>query len=99
MLERPAVRDDRSAVGSPGEGCALSDSLFESIASPEELKVLDGDQLAALATEVRTRLVETVARTGGHLAPNLGVVELTIGLLRALDTPRDRIIWDVGHQS
>jgi 1-deoxy-D-xylulose-5-phosphate synthase len=85
---------------SPAKDAKLSDgSLLDSISSPEELKVLDGDQLAELASELRTRLVETVARTGGHLAPNLGVVELTIGLLRALDTPRDRIIWDVGHQS
>lgn len=73
--------------------------MLDTIASPEDLKLLDGDQLTALADELRQRLIETVASTGGHLAPNLGVVELTLGLLRALDTPRDRIIWDVGHQS
>lgn len=77
----------------------LSDSVLDTIKNPNELKVLGGDELERLAADVRDRLVTTVARTGGHLAPNLGVVELTIGLLRALDTPKDRVIWDVGHQS
>ncbi|HEX9093288.1 MAG TPA: 1-deoxy-D-xylulose-5-phosphate synthase [Coriobacteriia bacterium] len=76
-----------------------ADSILEGIATPEDLKGLDGDQLTTLAAEIRERLVSTVAATGGHLAPNLGVVELTIGLLRSLDTPADRVIWDVGHQS
>jgi 1-deoxy-D-xylulose-5-phosphate synthase len=76
-----------------------AEGILNSIASPEVLKDLDGDQLTALAGEIRDRLVETVAKTGGHLAPNLGVVELTIGMLRALETPRDRVIWDVGHQA
>src|SRR5512136_1278586 len=76
-----------------------TDNILDSVASPEDLKGLDGDQLEQLSGEIRTRLIDTVASTGGHLAPNLGVVELTIGLLRALDTPRDRVIWDVGHQS
>jgi 1-deoxy-D-xylulose-5-phosphate synthase len=77
----------------------LSDSVLDTIKNPDELKALDGDDLRRLAADVRDRLVSTVAKTGGHLAPNLGVVELTIGLLRALDTPKDRVIWDVGHQS
>jgi 1-deoxy-D-xylulose-5-phosphate synthase len=55
--------------------------------------------LSTLAAEIRDRLVTTVSDTGGHLAPNLGVVELTLGLVRALDLPRDRVIFDVGHQS
>jgi 1-deoxy-D-xylulose-5-phosphate synthase len=75
------------------------DPILDSIQSPDDLKVLDGERLDALAEEIRVRLVQTVAKTGGHLAPNLGVVELTIGILRALDTPKDRVIWDVGHQS
>jgi 1-deoxy-D-xylulose-5-phosphate synthase len=77
----------------------VSDSVLNSIDTPEALKGLGGAELERLAAEIRERLVTTVARTGGHLAPNLGVVELTIGLLRALDTPHDRVIWDVGHQS
>ncbi len=74
-------------------------TILDTITSPDVLKSMDGGQLEALAAELRKRLVETVAVTGGHLAPNLGVVELTLGLLRALDTPRDRVIWDVGHQA
>ena len=77
----------------------MSERILDSIDTPEDLKPLGSAQLDALAKEIRTCLVTTVAETGGHLAPNLGVVELTIGLLRALDTPRDRVIWDVGHQS
>jgi 1-deoxy-D-xylulose-5-phosphate synthase len=77
----------------------VSDRILDTISTPEDLKPLSGAQLRALSVEIRERLVSTVAETGGHLAPNLGVVELTIGLLRALDTPRDRVIWDVGHQA
>ncbi len=78
---------------------AVSDPILDTISTPEDLKPLGGAQLRTLAAEIRERLVSTVAVTGGHLAPNLGVVELTIGILRALDTPRDRVIWDVGHQA
>ena len=76
----------------------MTDPILDTILTPDDLKPLSGAQLSALSAEIRERLVTTVAATGGHLAPNLGVVELTIGLLRALETPRDRIIWDVGHQ-
>src|ERR1035437_1308361 len=67
--------------------------------SPDALKALEPEQLATLAYEIRQQLIETVAANGGHLAPNLGVVELTLGLVRALDVPKDRVIWDVGHQA
>jgi 1-deoxy-D-xylulose-5-phosphate synthase len=78
----------------------LSDEhVLAHIRTPEDLKPLDGDQLDALAADIRRTLIETVSVTGGHLAPNLGVVELTLGLLRALDVPRDKVIFDVGHQS
>src|ERR1700747_2787914 len=56
-------------------------------------------ELATLAAEIREFLVDAVARTGGHLGPNLGVVELTIALHRVFDSPRDRIVWDTGHQA
>ena len=69
------------------------------IAGPADLKRLPADQLAALAAEIRDFLVDKVSRTGGHLGPNLGAVELTIALHRAFDSPRDRIVWDTGHQS
>lgn len=63
------------------------------------MKSLTAPQLSQLAAEIRDTIINTVAVTGGHLAPNLGVVELTIGLHRALDAPRDKIVWDVGHQA
>jgi 1-deoxy-D-xylulose-5-phosphate synthase len=63
------------------------------------VKQLDAVELRRLAAEIRYELVETVSKTGGHLAPNLGAVELTLGIHRALDCPKDRLIFDVGHQS
>jgi len=72
---------------------------LDSIDSPEDLRDLDDSELKRLATEIRDTLVATVAVTGGHLAPNLGVVELTIGLHLGLHCPDDKIVWDVGHQS
>ncbi|RLV10310.1 1-deoxy-D-xylulose-5-phosphate synthase [Streptomyces griseocarneus] len=74
-------------------------SLLENIRGPRDLKALDGEELTELAEEIRHFLVHAVARTGGHLGPNLGVVELSIALHRAFDSPSDRILWDTGHQS
>ncbi|MBO0656377.1 1-deoxy-D-xylulose-5-phosphate synthase [Streptomyces triculaminicus] len=74
-------------------------SLLENIRGPHDVKALDGEDLTDLAEEIRHFLVHAVARTGGHLGPNLGVVELTIALHRAFDSPADRILWDTGHQS
>jgi len=74
-------------------------TLLEHIDGPEDLKHLSQDQLGKLATEIRDVLVETVTRTSGHLGPNLGVVELTIAMHRVFDSPKDRIIFDTGHQS
>ncbi len=76
-----------------------SERILDHISSPADLRELDDRQLAELSSEIRDLLVNTVSKTGGHLAPNLGVVELTLGLHRALDCPTDKIIWDVGHQS
>ncbi|MDZ4178294.1 MAG: 1-deoxy-D-xylulose-5-phosphate synthase [Coriobacteriia bacterium] len=73
--------------------------ILDSIDDPARLKDLGDADLEKLAEEIRTELIETVAQTGGHLAPNLGVVELTLGMHRALDCPTDKIVWDVGHQS
>jgi len=73
--------------------------LLDSIHGPEDLRPLDGEQLADLAEEIRTFLVASVSRTGGHLGPNLGAVELTLALHRVFDSPRDRILWDTGHQA
>lgn len=75
-----------------------SKSILEGISSPKELKELDGTQLKNLADELKEEIINTVSYTGGHLASNLGVVELTIALHYVLNTPMDKIIWDVGHQ-
>ncbi len=71
---------------------------LDSIHSPADVKKLDAADLPKLASEIREVLIDTVSRTGGHLASNLGVVELTIALHRVFDSPKDKIVWDVGHQ-
>ncbi|HEX8135635.1 MAG TPA: 1-deoxy-D-xylulose-5-phosphate synthase N-terminal domain-containing protein, partial [Actinomycetes bacterium] len=73
--------------------------MLESIRQPSDLRHLSGDQLRELAAEIRDFLVRAVSARGGHLGPNLGVVELTIALHRAFDSPTDRIVWDTGHQA
>src|SRR5687768_18270091 len=73
--------------------------LLESITTPRDLRDLSQADLETLATEIRDFLVQTCSRTGGHLGPNLGVVELTLGIHRVFDSPRDSIIFDTGHQS
>jgi len=72
--------------------------ILDTIQSPADLKRLTPPELEKLAAEVRTLIIETVSRTGGHLGSNLGAVELTLALHRVFDSPRDKIIWDVGHQ-
>ena len=74
-------------------------TLLERMNGPEDLKDLTQDQLEILAAEIRDVLVETVTRTSGHLGPNLGVVELTIALHRVFDSPKDKLVFDTGHQS
>src|SRR3954463_506798 len=73
-------------------------SLLDQIASPADLRDLTRDELRALADEMRARLVDICSRTGGHIGAGLGVVELTIALHYAFQTPRDQLVWDVGHQ-
>jgi len=74
-------------------------TVLRSVRGPADLKRLGPDELPPLAAEIRRELVASVARTGGHLGPNLGVVELTIALHRVFDSPRDTLIWDTGHQA
>lgn len=73
--------------------------MIESIKSPRDLDALTHDQLDALAAEIRSFLVEKVSKTGGHLGPNLGVVELTIAIHRVFESPKDVVLFDTGHQS
>jgi len=73
-------------------------SILEQINSPEDLKEIDAGELEDLADEIRQKIISVVSRTGGHLASNLGVVELTIAMYRAFDMTQDKIVWDVGHQ-
>src|SRR5216683_8383554 len=73
--------------------------ILETINSPEDLRRLDQPQLAQLAQAVRAFLVEQTSKSGGHLSPNLGVVELTFALHRVFDSPKDAIVWDTGHQA
>ncbi|HWG02071.1 MAG TPA: 1-deoxy-D-xylulose-5-phosphate synthase N-terminal domain-containing protein, partial [Trebonia sp.] len=74
-------------------------TMLEHINGPQDLKDLTQEQLTILASEIRDVLVETVTRTSGHLGPNLGVVELTIALHRVFDSPKDKLVFDTGHQS
>jgi 1-deoxy-D-xylulose-5-phosphate synthase len=77
----------------------MSTSLLELVESPEDLRRLPRESLPRLASEIREFLVESVSKTGGHLSSNLGTVELSIALHAIFDTPNDRLVWDVGHQS
>ncbi|WP_440100982.1 1-deoxy-D-xylulose-5-phosphate synthase [Streptosporangium sp. H16] len=79
-------------TGQPG-------NLLESVKGPGDLKRLAVDELPVLAAEIRDLLISSTARSGGHLGPNLGVVELTIAMHRVFDSPRDPILWDTGHQA
>src|SRR6267378_2711727 len=74
-------------------------SLLESITGPADIKRLSRDELQPLADEVRRRLIDVVSQTGGHIGAGLGVVELTVALCYCFDSPRDKIVWDVGHQA
>ena len=73
--------------------------VLDKIRKENDIKKLDEEQLKELADEIRQFLIEKISRTGGHLASNLGVVELTMALHLTLNFPEDKLIWDVGHQS
>ena len=86
-------------TGRPAKQGKGSRALLSSVRKPADLNRLTSDELVALAAEIRRHLVASVARTGGHLGPNLGVVELTIALHRTFRSPRDTIVFDTGHQA
>jgi len=74
-------------------------ALLDLIRGPEDVRRLERAQLQPLADEVRRRLIDVVSQTGGHIGAGLGVVELTVALCYCFDSPRDKIVWDVGHQA
>src|ERR671936_374885 len=88
MSEKPAVRGPRSAG-----------TLLERVDGPEDLKGLSDDELQALAQEVRELIIDVIGEIGGHFGANLGACELAVALHSLLDSPKDKIIWDVGHQA
>jgi 1-deoxy-D-xylulose-5-phosphate synthase len=83
----------------PSRGHIAPARVLPTIAQPDDLRHLDREQLERLCGEIRAFILDKVSRTGGHLSPNLGVVELTVALHRVFHSPRDRLIWDVGHQA
>jgi 1-deoxy-D-xylulose-5-phosphate synthase len=95
-MSENVMKSGLSAQPAPG---ASKYELLKSINYPHELRRLDAGQLKQLADELRNFLLESVSQTGGHLSSNLGTVELTIALHYVFDTPHDRIVWDVGHQT
>jgi len=72
--------------------------ILDRLTGPEDLKALGSEELRALADELRRGLIQTISKVGGHFAPNLGVIELTLALYKVFDLPRDKVIWDTGHQ-
>lgn len=112
---RPATVDGETRTGwfrvASGDGARTGDHdgaqdagrsarpLLPSVRSPRDLRRLTPEQLQTLAEEIRVHLVQSVSRTGGHLGPNLGVVELTLAVHRVFDSPRDTVVFDTGHQS
>src|SRR5690348_13764051 len=73
-------------------------TILDRIHSPKDVRQLNADELKTLAEDIRARLIDVCSRTGGHIGAGLGVVELTIALHASFDTPRDQLVWDVGHQ-
>ena len=73
-------------------------AILENISSPADVKAIPEADLSVLANEIRERLIEVTSHNGGHIGPNLGVVELSIALHRVFDTPKDRFVFDVSHQ-
>ena len=89
-------------ISLPTHSMTMSDSssttLLDTIQGPDDLKKIEPDRLPELADEIRGRLITSLSNTGGHLGPNLGVVELTIAMHRVFETPTDKFLFDVSHQ-
>ncbi|NOQ67684.1 MAG: 1-deoxy-D-xylulose-5-phosphate synthase, partial [Desulfobacterales bacterium] len=76
----------------------MKQNILQTINSPEDLRQLNLIEIEQLAADIREEIIKTVSKAGGHLAPSLGVVELTLALHYVFNTPSDKLIWDVGHQ-
>src|SRR3954467_2950275 len=94
-----AIADDPDGAAGAGGYNPSMYELLKTVNDPAELRRLDRRQLGQLVEELRAYVLDSVARTGGHLSSNLGTVELTIALHYVFETPEDRIVWDVGHQT
>jgi len=92
------MKDIRAADGLQEKKAAAMSRLLDTLRLPEDIRKLSIKELYHLAVEIRAEIVDTVSKNGGHLASNLGVVELTLALHYVFDSPRDKFIWDVGHQ-
>ena len=100
MQTEIATGDARPNGGrGPGDPARRPVTLLDRMSAPADLRELDGEDLARLATEVRSFVVDAVSRTGGHLGSNLGAVELTFAIHRVFDSPKDIVLWDTGHQA
>jgi len=77
----------------------MTSKLLDSIDGPGDLRKLDGAQLQLVAQEVRELIIDTIGEIGGHFGANLGTCELSVALHSLLDSPRDKVLWDVGHQA
>ncbi len=86
-------------VAKPGVTLTSAYPLLQTVNNPSDLRRLSRGQLGQLANELRGYLLESVSKTGGHLSSNLGTVELTVALHYVFNTPHDRVVWDVGHQT
>ena len=73
--------------------------LLDRVTGPLDIKNMSQAELLELCSELRSNIISVVSKNGGHLAPNLGVIELTVALHRVVNSPEDKIVWDVGHQS
>src|SRR5512137_877150 len=99
-LRVPAVHGgEQEGVGAGITAGADAVALLPRVNSPADLKGLNFRQLEQVAAELRQYVVEVVSKTGGHLAPSLGAIELTVALHYCFEAPRDKIVWDVGHQA
>src|SRR5262249_25394838 len=91
-------KKSRAAPPRPTDAARPAARVLDRINRPQDLKSLSAAELSALAQECRETIIATITRTGGHLASNLGIVELTLALHRAFDSPKDRIVWDTSNQ-